>query len=547
MIKRLKKTSALIVLATTLATIVPVGNMQIRAEAADKYSNEFSNNYNIESLENNISLASEETSEDKQIAQKITQYINGKYPEATVKVQSPKYIKLTITKSIAEKMATQICSSNDTIRQILKSEPNLVKPGASQEEVNKIVDSMTDEQIESVKPKVYNAVYQTILAFDGQSVPVYGYEVVSGDQVEDTGYFVGGKIGALIMQKEGKPLCVSTEFIKDLNNQITNKILEEIKQKISEIIQNSGITEIIDKVLKKVNSVVSDVTDTMEDLSDAIDDLTDSIKDKADDIDDAWDKVFDRFDNDEGWGKKDGYMYYYDKDGISLKGVQKIDGKTYYFNRIDGAMETGWQIVDGKRCYFDEKKGYQLFLQWVQDGEDWYFLSDQGPVKKSEWVNDNGRKYYLKSDGKMTKDWLKIDDDWYYFNGSNGVMEYSTWKYSNDKWYYLNQDGKAANDWTYINENWYYFRENSCSMETGWFRADGSWYYSDSTGAMKTGWIQGDDGWYYLDDKSGKMKKNEWVYSNGSWYYFNINGAMVTKARYIDGVKYNFNSDGRMA
>ena len=84
-------------------------------------------------------------------------------------------------------------------------------------------------------------------------------------------------------------------------------------------------------------------------------------------------------------------------------------------------------------------------------------------------------------------------------------------------------------------------------METGWFRADGSWYYSDSTGAMKTGWIQGDDGWYYLDDTSGKMKKNEWIYSNGSWYYFNINGAMVTKSRYIDGVKYNFNSDGRMA
>lgn len=194
MIKRLKKTSALIVLATTLATIVPVGNTQIRAEAADKYSNEFSNNYNIESLENNISLASEETSEDKQIAGKITQYINGKYPGATVKVQSPKYIKLTITKSIAEKMATQICSSNDTIRQILKNEPNLVKPGASQDEVNKIVDSMTDEQIESVKPKVYNAVYQTILAFDGQSVPVYGYEVVSGDQIEDTGYFVGEKL-----------------------------------------------------------------------------------------------------------------------------------------------------------------------------------------------------------------------------------------------------------------------------------------------------------------------------------------------------------------
>lgn len=84
-------------------------------------------------------------------------------------------------------------------------------------------------------------------------------------------------------------------------------------------------------------------------------------------------------------------------------------------------------------------------------------------------------------------------------------------------------------------------------METGWFRANGNWYYSDSTGAMKTGWVYNNGSWYYLDDVSGKMKKNEWLYSNGSWYYFNINGDMVTKSRYIDGVKYNFNSDGRMA
>lgn len=327
----------------------------------------------------------------------------------------------------------------------------------------------------------------------------------------------------------------------------------DIKETVGKVIKKDSFLMIPDvkgtvsSVIGSVSDKVEDVTDTVEDLADAIDDLADSIKDKADDIDEAWDKVFDRFDNEEGWGKRDGYTYYYDEDGIALKGVQKIDGKTYYFNRIDGAMETGWQIVDGKRCYFDKNKGYQLFLQWVQDGDDWYFLSDQGPVKKSEWVNDNGKYYYLKSDGKMTKNWLKIDDDWYYFNETTGVKETSKWKYSSDKWYYLTEDGKAANDWTYINNNWYYFRENSCAMETGWFRADGSWYYADSSGAMKTGWVYGDGGWYYLDDTTGKMKKNDWVYVDGSWYYFNINGNMVTKPRYIDGVKYNFNSDGRMS
>ena len=544
MIRRLKKTCTLIVLAATLATIIPT--TQIKVEAVDKYSIGFESDYNFQTLKNWTSLAPEETEEDKQIAEKIKQYLSNKYTDSTVTVQSPVYINMVITDSMAKVMANEICNTNDDVRKILKSEPDLVKQGASQDEVNEIVDNMTDEQIESLKSKVWNAVYDTIKAFNGQSVPVYGYKIVNNDSIEDQGFFVGGQIGGLIMQKQGKPLCVSEESIANINTQIKNEIIEKIKEELSAIIKESGITEIVDKIIKKVNGVVSDVTDTIDDLSDAIDDLSDSIKDKADDIDDAWDKVFDRFDNDEGWGKKDGYIYYYDEDGISLKGVQKIDGKTYYFNRIDGAMETGWQIVDGKRCYFDENKGYQLFLQWVKDGDDWYFLSNEGPVKKSEWVNDNGNKYYLKSDGKMTTNWLKIDDDWYYFNEISGVMEHSKWKYSSDKWYYLKEDGKAANDWTYINGNWYYFREKSCSMETGWFRADGSWYYADNSGAMKTGWVCSNDVWYYLDDATGKMKKNEWVYNNGSWYYFNVNGEMVTKSRYIDGVKYDFNSDGRM-
>ena len=538
MIGRLKKTCALIILATTAVTIIPGGN--IRAEAVEKHY--------TETLKNKTSLASEEieSESDKQIAEQIEKYLSTQYNDCTIVYQSPKYIKIIMNDNTAEAIADKICSDNDSIRMLLKKEPGMIKPGASQEEVDKIVNSMTDEQIQAIKPKVKNAVYQTIKGFDGQTIPVYGYKAVKDEHVVDEGFFVGGVLGALIMQKEGKPLVVSGKSIDNLTDTIKNEIIQKIQEKLGDIIKQSGISEIYNKIIKKVNNVVSDVTDTMDDLADAIDDLADSIKDACDDIDDAWDNVFDRFDNDEGWGHRDGYTYYYDKDGVSLKGVQKIDGKTYYFNRIDGAMETGWQIVDGKKCYFDKEKGYELFLQWVKDGDDWYFLSDQGPVKKSEWVNDGGSKYYLKSDGKMTTNWLKIDDDWYYFNDNTGAMEHSTWKYSSEKWYYLKEDGKAANDWTNIDGRWYYFRENSCSMETGWFRADGSWYYSDDSGAMKTGWVWSEDGWYYLDDNTGKMKKNEWLSYNGSWYYFNVNGVMVTKSRYIDGVKYNFNADGRM-
>lgn len=296
----------------------------------------------------------------------------------------------------------------------------------------------------------------------------------------------------------------------------------------------------------EISNSVSGITNNLDKISDSIDDLSDAIKDKSDDVDNAWDKVFDRFDNSEGWGKRDGYVYYYDKDGVSLKGVQKINGKTYYFNRIDGAMETGWQIVDGNRSYFDKKKGYELFNQWIQDGDDYYFVGEDGAVKKMDWVNVGGKSYYLKADGKRAKDWIKIDDYWYDFN-ADGSMVTSAWKKNKDKWCYLKDNGQAATNWLQLGDKWYYFKDPSGELQTGWFRADGSWYYSDSDGVMQTGWASSNDGWSYLDDSTGKMKKNEWVTVNGNTYYFNVNGIMVTGTRYIDGTKYVFNSDGTLS
>ncbi|AWK49999.1 glucan-binding protein [Clostridium beijerinckii] len=315
----------------------------------------------------------------------------------------------------------------------------------------------------------------------------------------------------------------------------TYTMIPNVNSEIGNVIDNSGIGD-----------TINGVTDSLDDLSDSLNDLTDSLNDKSDDVDDAWDEVFDRFDNDEGWDKRDGYIYYYDEDGISLKGIQKIKDKTYYFNRIDGAMETGWQIVNGKRSYFDKKKGYQLFNKWVQDNEDKYFLGDDGSAQKMKWVNDGDKNYYLKADGKMTKDWLKIEDYWYYFN-KDGSMATSTWKWSDGKWYYLKNNGQVANDWLQLGTKWYYFKDPSGALQTGWFRSNGSWYCANDDGSMKTGWAESSDGLCYLDDVNGKMKKNEWVTLDGKSYYFNVNGIMVTGSRYIDGTKYIFNSDGSLS
>ncbi len=353
----------------------------------------------------------------------------------------------------------------------------------------------------------------------------YQYALAVGDYEKD----------ALDAMIKSYNLSTVGDAIKGMITEGTYTMIPNVSSEIDNALDKTGIS-----------NTISGVTTGLDDLSDSLNDLSDSLDDKNDDVDDAWDKVFDRFDNDKGWGRRDGYRYYYDSDGVSLKGVQKIKGKTYYFNRIDGAMETGWQIVDGKKCYFDKNKGYELFTQWVQDGEDKYFVGEDGTVKKMQWVNDGGKNYYLKADGTMATDWIKIEDYWYLFN-KDGSMVTSTWKWSKDKWYYLKDNGAVATKWLQLGQKWYYFKDPSGVLQTGWFRADGNWYCANADGSIKTGFAESSDGMCYLDETTGKMKKNEWVTVDGQKYYFNINGIMVTGSRYIDGTKYNFNSDGTLS
>ena len=484
-------------------------------------------------------------------------YIKSQYPGKecdAVVIQGPvKTISVTLTQSqidmLIEKMGGDNLITKLAVEYIMKNITPDSNPQVSQQKAIEFISKPENKQTVAGIKEGCKAQLSQQLSEAFKDIPIYQYGLVkvtgSGSEVVGKGYVIGGKLEKLLSKAGKEPIMLKGDAIElDLSN-ITSENIEKLKKKIVQsIIDNIGA--IIDKT--GIGSIVSGVTDAVGDLSDALDDLSDSLKDKSDDIDDAWDKVFDRFDNDEGWGKRDGYIYYYDKDGISLKGVQKINGKTYYFNRIDGAMETGWQIVDGKRCYFDKDKGYQVFLQWVQDGEDWYFLNSDGTTRKSEWINDGGKWYYVKADGKMAKEWIKVDDYWYYLNPGNGAMATSTWILDDDnKWRYVKANGAASNDWTAINGKWYYFKENTAEMQSGWFRADGSWYYADSNGAMQTGWASSKDGWSYLDDTTGKMKKNEWAFSNGNWYYFNVNGIMVTGKRYVDGTKYIFNSDGTLA
>lgn len=67
------------------------------------------------------------------------------------------------------------------------------------------------------------------------------------------------------------------------------------------------------------------------------------------------------------WVKKKGCMYYYNKKGKRLKGLQKIGKKTYYFDK-SYAQRVGWRKIGSEYYFFAiryGKKGYMLKNQTV--------------------------------------------------------------------------------------------------------------------------------------------------------------------------------------
>lgn len=78
--------------------------------------------------------------------------------------------------------------------------------------------------------------------------------------------------------------------------------------------------------------------------------------------------------------------------GQLLTGLQKINGKKYYFSPKTGSMITGWQKIGKNTYYFDTKTGAMVTDTWVGRR---YVLPD-GKMAVNRWI---GRKY-VGSNGK---------------------------------------------------------------------------------------------------------------------------------------------------
>ncbi len=145
-----------------------------------------------------------------------------------------------------------------------------------------------------------------------------------------------------------------------------------------------------------------------------------------------------------GWKDvSQGTVYY--KNGVKVKGWQKIDGETYYFDQ-KGVLQTGWLDLDGHWYRLDNTGAMQT--GWVEVGKAWYFMDENGVMDAATWLSDGGKWYYLGADGAMySNKWRCTKGVWYYLLG-NGEMAKNRWIEDKGNWYYLGADGGMLVDTT---------------------------------------------------------------------------------------------------
>ena len=242
------------------------------------------------------------------------------------------------------------------------------------------------------------------------------------------------------------------------------------------------------------------------------------------------------------WYQIEGKRYYFDKCGRTLKGIQNIENKLYYFSE-QGALETtGWVTIEKEQFYINPET-FEVSIGWVLIDGKYYYFYGSGAMAKDVFIGE----YYVDGNGVwipgyMPERWIQSGNLWWY-RLSDGSYPANCWKYINNQWYYFDANGWMVTGWLLLGDTWYYL-DASGAMVTGWLLLGDTWYYLHESGAMATGWLLLGDTWYYLHG-SGAMAIG-WLLLGDTWYYLHGSGAMATGRQFIDGKYYNFGNNGQL-
>lgn len=240
-----------------------------------------------------------------------------------------------------------------------------------------------------------------------------------------------------------------------------------------------------------------------------------------------------------GWKTKGNQTFYFGKNGVAVRGLQKIGGKEYYF---DNEAE----LVKNQNIKIEDKN---------------YFANEDGVLHeisktKDQWIQIDGDWYYAKS-GEFLKDCIeKIGDHYSAFN-AEGKLYVNTIFRKNGMgayYYYADQNGYLkTNTWGILTNgidksSRYYFGKDGAASYTGIYTVDGKQYYF-KMGEVQTDCTVQENGKNYICKSDGmafELKQNGWNAFDGDWYYAKNNEIVKNGIERIGTAYYAFDEQGRM-
>lgn len=179
-----------------------------------------------------------------------------------------------------------------------------------------------------------------------------------------------------------------------------------------------------------------------------------------------------------------GGWYYFNEDGVAVKGAQTINGQQLYFDE-NGIQAKGIFVTneDGTRSYYDAKSGEKFVGDFFTTGDNhWYYADENGNLATGSQVI-RGQKLYFAEDGLQAKGIFVIDAEGnhHFYDPDSGDLATNKFIGDGDNWYYFDENGQVVTGDQEINGQELHFDENSVQTKGGFATdAEGNKHYYDA-------------------------------------------------------------------
>jgi glucan-binding YG repeat protein len=154
---------------------------------------------------------------------------------------------------------------------------------------------------------------------------------------------------------------------------------------------------------------------------------------------------------------------YFDEKGILASGMQKVNGKLYYFypstsSAHHGAVYKNTVITYNGQKYYAGSDGALYQNKWAKINDNYYYFQANGTLATNKYVSKNGVYGYVDSTGKYTTGWVienASQNKVRYLNPDAPGYVKNTHKLIDGVRYYFDQDGYRVTDLTtYYPSGW---------------------------------------------------------------------------------------------